>query len=114
MDDAIAMIVDGNDHIVEVVTTKVNLDHFDEDGYLRLQSFEVDIPQWEGQDQWREGHWRLIYELPIGCFEIDLPSMREGDRLEMFVGDPNGTPTLRPCVAKPIVVDQTEVHHADS
>ena len=104
MDDALAFIVDGNDRIVEVITTEVDLSGFDETGYFRLQSFDIDIPQWGGQDKWREGEWRIIYELPIGCLEMDLPNMMSGDTLSMNVGDPSGTSSLRRCISKPAVV----------
>ncbi len=110
MDDALAFIVDGNDHIVEVVTTEVDLSGFGETGYFRLQSFDIDIPQWDGQDKWREGQWRIIYELPIGCLEMDLPHMMSGDTLSMNVGDPNGTRSLRRCISKPAKTQPTTVH----
>ena len=112
MDDALAFIVDGNDHIVEVIPTEIDFDDFEETGLFRLTSINVDIPRWDGQDRWREGRWRMIYELPFGCFEMDLPAMRNGDSLEITIGDPNGTPSLRPCISKP-AAKGIEVHHAD-
>ena len=105
MDDALAFIVDGNDRIVEVVPTEVDITGFEETGLFRLTSFDIDIPQWEGQDKWRDGRWRIIYELPFGCFEMGLPNMKSGDTLEIYVGDSGGTSSLRHCISKPAAVE---------
>ncbi len=116
MEDAIAMIVDGNDRIVEVVPTKVDLSDFAERGVLTLESITIDIPKWDGEglSHWIPGKWRVIYELPIGCFEIDIPNMKSGDTLAITVGDPRGTTTIRECTNKPALAEPvTEIHHAD-
>ena len=47
----------------------------------------------------------MIYEMPIGCFEIDIPNMMSGDMLKINVGDPRGTKTIRECTHKPIAAE---------
>ena len=114
MDDALAFIVDGNDRIVEVIPTGVDLSNFEERGVVVLESFKIGIPERDGDEHWRQGRWRVIYEFPIGCFEIDIPNMRSGDTLWINVGDSSGTNTIRECTNKPAIAEPvTEIHHAD-
>ena len=111
--DAVAMIVDSDNQIAQVVGFPIEWTPPEEsdDGEMHFDFGKLEIPETD----WGENRlgWRLILELPIGCFEMDLSfALQHGDTLSFTQG--YAAKPMRVCTTRGSFVEaQSEVANAD-
>ena len=109
--DAVAMIVDSDNQIAQVVGFPIEWTPPTDDGEMHFEFDKLNFPETDWGKN-RTG-WRLILELPAGCFEMDLGmSLQHGDTLSFTQGR-NPQP-MRACTTRGSFVEaQSEVANAN-
>ena len=109
--DAVAMIVDSDNNIAQVVGFPIEWTPPNDDGAMHFDFDHFEIPETD----WGENRlgWRLILELPSGCFEMDLQfALRSGDTLSFDQGQ--ALQPMRACTTRGSFVEaQSEVANAN-
>ena len=96
---ATVLVVDGDDHIIEVATQEW-VERTGELGPGVISAWDsadtIEIPITTLSES-TEG-WRLIFEVPNGCYEIDILAMEPGDTITL---KPSPGRLLRACEQHP-------------
>jgi hypothetical protein len=97
---ALIFVVDGEDRIIEVATQEWTENPDPGPGiissWLAVEPVEIMVTDPSGAG----GQWRLIFELPNGCFDVDINTPEPGDSL--FIEPMPGGGPMRPCTRPPI------------
>ena len=106
-EEAVVILVDPADRVVDVSTQtwekSVTDGGFEWDSVERVQMVVPD-----GYEPAGSGEWRLIWELPIGCYEASIVPVGAGGSVTVDKSPPVGGLEVRRCVAKPSLIGALE------